>query len=214
MVVSFARATETHKKEKPRIDTVTGITDTNFLSNATGNGDRKCIWQKDSVCVTGTFLSSTNPQERRPQEYVWLLVLDSNWLVDRVQPVSNPGLRVTHSWGTSFLLGGIFSYCTRLVMWCSRARDRTTWNMKLEPQKISSIKCVVSLRPRTTILYTISLGFMFHCFISSCRTRAQEWLKPAFTPELHVTNLMLTQVIQVRRLGSQAPSYLNYLCQH
>ena len=34
------------------------------------------------------------------------------------------------------------------------------------------------------------------------------------TPELHVTNLMLTQVIQVRRLGSQAPSYLNYLCQH
>ena len=27
-------------------------------------------------------------------------------------------------------------------------------------------------------------------------------------------NLMLTQVIQVRRLGSQAPSYLNYLCQH
>ena len=34
--------------------------------------------------------------------------------------------------------------------------------MKLEPQKISSIKCVVSLRPRTTILYTISLGFMFH----------------------------------------------------
>ena len=32
----FARA-------KPRIDTVTGITDTNFLSNATGNGDRKCI---------------------------------------------------------------------------------------------------------------------------------------------------------------------------
>ena len=40
----FARArTETHKKEKPRIDTVTGITDTNFLSNATGNGDRKCI---------------------------------------------------------------------------------------------------------------------------------------------------------------------------
>ena len=23
--------------------TVTGITDTNFLSNATGNGDRKCI---------------------------------------------------------------------------------------------------------------------------------------------------------------------------
>ena len=38
--------------------------------------------------------------------------------------------------------------------------------MKLEPQKISSIKCVVSLRPRTTILYTISLGFMFH-FCSS-----------------------------------------------
>ena len=35
------------------------------------------------------------------------------------------------------------------------------FNMKLEPQKISSIKCVVSLRPRTTILYTISLGFMF-----------------------------------------------------
>ena len=32
-------------------------TDTNFLSNATGNGDRKCIWQKDSVCVTGIFLS-------------------------------------------------------------------------------------------------------------------------------------------------------------
>ena len=63
LVVSFswflmyARA-KTHKKEKPRIDTVTGITDTNFLSNATGNGDRKCIWQKDSVCVTGTFLSS------------------------------------------------------------------------------------------------------------------------------------------------------------
>ena len=38
---------------------VTGNTDTNFLSNATGNGDRKCIWQKDSVCVTGTFLSTT-----------------------------------------------------------------------------------------------------------------------------------------------------------
>ena len=56
-----------------------------------------------------TLLSEREPQERRPQEYVWLLVLDSNWLVDRVQPVSNPGLRVTHSWGTSFLLGGIFS---------------------------------------------------------------------------------------------------------
>ena len=55
-----------------------------------------------------TLLSEREPQERRPQEYVWLLVLDSNWLVDRVQPVSNPGLRVTHSWGTSFLLGGIF----------------------------------------------------------------------------------------------------------
>ena len=52
-----ARTKRNHKKEKPRIDTVTGITDTNFLSNATGNGDRKCIWQKDSVCVTGTFLS-------------------------------------------------------------------------------------------------------------------------------------------------------------
>ena len=49
-------------------------------------------------------------QERRPQEYVWLLVLDSNWLVDRVQPVSNPGLRVTHSWGTSFLLGGFLLF--------------------------------------------------------------------------------------------------------
>ena len=39
-------------------------------------------------------------------------------------------------------------------------------------------------------------------------------VEDTFTPELHVTNLMLTQVIQVRRLGSQAPSYLNYLCQH
>ena len=44
--------------------------------------------------------------------------------------------------------------------------EANPWNMKLEPQKISCIKCVVSLRPRTTILYTISLGFMFHCFIS------------------------------------------------
>ena len=52
----------------------------------------------------GSRARDRNPQERRPQEYVWLLVLDSNWLVDRVQPVSNPGLRVTHSWGTSFLL--------------------------------------------------------------------------------------------------------------
>ena len=44
LVVSFLSvARATLKKEKPRIDTVTGITDTNFLSNATGNGDRKCI---------------------------------------------------------------------------------------------------------------------------------------------------------------------------
>ena len=50
-----ARERENTQKSHP---TVTGITDTNFLSNATGNGDRKCIWQKDSVCVTGTFLSS------------------------------------------------------------------------------------------------------------------------------------------------------------
>ena len=47
----FVRARSTWQKG-------TGNTDTNFLSNATGNGDRKCIWQKDSVCVTGTFLSS------------------------------------------------------------------------------------------------------------------------------------------------------------
>ena len=65
---SFLGARATHKKEKPRIDTVTGITDTNFLSNATGNGDRKCIWQKDSVCVTGIFLSvfpRAREQERK-----------------------------------------------------------------------------------------------------------------------------------------------------
>ena len=35
-----ARARENTQKSHP---TVTGITDTNFLSNATGNGDRKCI---------------------------------------------------------------------------------------------------------------------------------------------------------------------------
>ena len=58
-------------------------------------------------CNIARAKGKKNPQERRPQEYVWLLVLDSNWLVDRVQPVSNPGLRVTHSWGTSFLLGGL-----------------------------------------------------------------------------------------------------------
>ena len=52
-------------------------------------------------------------------------------------------------------------------------RARGVWgsvNMKLEPQKISSIKCVVSLRPRTTILYTISLGFMFRAqTLTSCQ---------------------------------------------
>ena len=66
MKCGFCRARE----EKPRIDTVTGITDTNFLSNATGNGDRKCIWQKDSVCVTGTFLSSAGARatQKRPHD--------------------------------------------------------------------------------------------------------------------------------------------------
>ena len=60
------------------------------------------------------------------------------------------GVRITDP---IFLLNKLFGHspnvCTRIV------------NIKLEPQKISSIKCVVSLRPRTTILYTISLGFMF-----------------------------------------------------
>ena len=55
LIRGVSRARENTQKSHP---TVTGITDTNFLSNATGNGDRKCIWQKDSVCVTGTFLSS------------------------------------------------------------------------------------------------------------------------------------------------------------
>ena len=78
----FTRARETHKKEKPRIDTVTGITDTNFLSNATGNGDRKCIWQKDSVCVTGTFLSSAGVfvvPRARVKETPWHKKLMFKW---------------------------------------------------------------------------------------------------------------------------------------
>ena len=68
-----------------------------------------------NIVSVGWFLGAraerVNPQERRPQEYVWLLVLDSNWLVDRVQPVSNPGLRVTHSWGTSFLNFKVLKVC-------------------------------------------------------------------------------------------------------
>ena len=71
-------------------------------------------------------------------------------------------------------IGNILSWSITSIP--PRARElpsqTQTWNMKLEPQKISSIKCVVSLRPRTTILYTISLGFMFH-FCVSCLTRAQ-----------------------------------------
>ena len=101
----------------PALDRKVPVTQTlsfcqmHFLSPLPVAFDRKLV---SVIPVTVSILGFSrarelNPQERRPQEYVWLLVLDSNWLVDRVQPVSNPGLRVTHSWGTSFLLGGLFA---------------------------------------------------------------------------------------------------------
>ena len=111
--------------------TVTGITDTNFLSNATGNGDRKCIWQKDSVCVTGTFSwalsfilgcgfrfpfgARENPKEKTMQNEPWpcnmigsfWIVTSLSWCVWLCPPATSYySKRTDHVTGSRFVLHG------------------------------------------------------------------------------------------------------------
>ena len=70
----------------------------------------------------------------------------------------------------------------------------------MNPKDIVYKMVVLGRRLTTHFILDIFWGssFMFHVVLGF-------WL---------LVRARVTQVIQVRRLGSQAPSYLNYLCQH
>ena len=145
---------------------------------------------------------------------MWLLVLDSNWLVDRVQPVSNPGLRVTHSWGTSFLLGG---WGTPSAEYQTKPNPTSSWQKGTGNTDTIFLSNALPVTVTGSIWQEVSVcdtgngvnsGFLFF----KCESRARSWTdRPTWTVKLKcwvcLFNLKVSTQSWVKIVSWQFVSY-------
>ena len=134
-------------------------------------------------------------------------------LITRNPPLKSPGLRVTN-W--------CFKWVTHQLVSCNpvaRAKRRIHIS-KVRNYMFNQWYPITMSLPNCYLHEMEQLGKDIGNGYPLVKHVIPYWCVSSFTCLLNlgqcarVTNLMLTQVIQVRRLGSQAPSYLNYLCQH